>query len=110
MREARVAAALAAYRATHNQYPEELAALLAEYLDSIPMDLYSGNPFLYERRGDGYLLYSVFENGADDEGTDFAGKIVKGEWVTGDSGSRDRPDLVVRVPRAKTSLASRSKE
>jgi hypothetical protein len=97
----RTAAALAAYRATHQQYPDELAALLAAHLGAMPTDLYSGNPFLYERRGEGYLLYSVFENGADDGGTDFEGRIVKGEWVTGDSRPRNGTDLVVRVPRRK---------
>ena len=96
-----VAAALAVYRSANDAYPETLAALVPVCLDSMPIDLYSGKPFLYERRGDGYLLYSVFENEADDNGTDGACGIVDGEWVTSSdpSSDPDMSDLVVRLPR-----------
>ncbi len=96
-----VAAALAVYRSANDAYPETLAALVPVCLDSMPIDLYSGKPFLYERRGDGYLLYSVFENEADDNGTDGSCGIVDGEWVTSSdpSSDPDMSDLVVRLPR-----------
>ena len=55
----RVAAALAVYRSANDAYPEILAVLVPVCIDSLPTDPYSGKPFLYERRGDGYLLYSV---------------------------------------------------
>ena len=97
----RVAAALAVYRSANDAYPETLAALVPVCLDSLPTDLYSGKPFLYERRQDGYLLYSVFMNGADDNGTDLSGEIVDGEWVipSEPSFNHELTDLVVRLPR-----------
>jgi hypothetical protein len=96
----RVAAALAVYRARHGEYPADLAALVPEILPETPLDLYSDKPFLYERKPDGgYLLYSVYENGVDDGGTDFGGEIVKGEWVDQPQDvDMDKSDLVIRVP------------
>ena len=97
----RVTAAMAVFRSANDVYPETLAALVPVCLDSMPTDLYSGKPFLYECRGDGYLLYSVFENGTDDNGTDGSWGIVDGEWVTlrDSSSDPDMSDLVVRLPR-----------
>ncbi|MEM8864857.1 MAG: hypothetical protein AAGF31_04855 [Planctomycetota bacterium] len=95
------AAALAVYRAEHGEYPAVLDDLVPKVLEELPIDLYSGKPFLYERKADGgYLLYSVFENGVDDGGDDHGGEIIAGDWV------EERPlgfdaeqaDLVIRVP------------
>ena len=103
----RIAAALAVYR-THmyGEYPEQLAALVPEILNELPIDMFSGKPFIYERKDDGgYLLYSVFENGVDDDGTDVGGEIIDGEWVEEEPeahGLRNFTlilcDLVIRVP------------
>ncbi len=100
-----VTAALAVYRIEHGEYPEQLDELVPSVLPKLPIDLYSNKPFLYERRGNGYLLYSVFENGADDGGTDQSGEIIAGEWLEEQSGDNDysnsdpsNSDLVIRVP------------
>jgi hypothetical protein len=97
----RLAAVLAVYRATVGEYPEALDDLSPDYVESLPVDTYSGKPFLYERRDDGYLLYSVFENGVNDGGTDFGGRIILGEWTTSERRGPDyaNTDLVIRVPR-----------
>ncbi len=103
----RVAAALAVYRAEQGEYPEKLAQLVPSVLDKVPNDLYSDKPFSYERKPDGgYLLYSVFEDGKDDGGTDRDGSIIGGEWVTPNSGNVDyeHSDLVIRVPVPKFEL------
>jgi hypothetical protein len=103
----RVAAALAVYRAEQGEYPEKLTQLVPSVLDKVPHDLYSDQPFIYERKSDGgYLLYSVFENGKDDGGTDRDGSIIGGEWVAPNSGSVDynHTDLVIRVPVPKFEL------
>jgi hypothetical protein len=65
-----VAFALAAYRAEHGQYPDDLSALAPAYLDAIPTDLYSaGKPLRYRRSAaDGFVLYSVGVNGVDEDG------------------------------------------
>lgn len=99
---ARVAAALALYRVRTGEYPEALDELSPLTLAEVPHDPYAAEPFRYQRRGVGYLLYSVFENGADDGGKDFSGEIIDGEWVAEEelaSRSMDESDLVIRVPR-----------
>lgn len=81
-----LAFALAAYHADHRKYPPTLADLSPKYLKQVPDDLFSAKALIYKPAGDGYLLYSVGVNGADDGGRSF------GDQPRGD-------DLVVRVPR-----------
>jgi hypothetical protein len=66
----RIVVALAMYRADHQQYPDSLAALTPRYLDEIPADDYTEQPFCYRREGEGYALWSVGRNGQDDGGRD----------------------------------------
>ena len=98
----RIAAALAVYRATNGSYPKKLNSLIPSVLNRLPLDLYSGQPFKYKPKQDGgYLLYSVFNNGVDDRGTDFKGQIVDGEYLPRNASgslSLDTSDIVVRVP------------
>ena len=98
----RLAAALAVYRAEQRAYPEELADLVPGVLLKLPVDLYSGQSFLYERKDDGgYLLYSVFENGIDDGGDSIMnGEVINGEWGGEQPEGFDysKSDLVIRVP------------
>jgi hypothetical protein len=81
-----LAFALAAYHADHKRYPASLVDLSPKYLKQVPDDLFSGKPLVYQPTDDGFLLYSVGVNGADDGGRSF------GDEPRGD-------DLVVRVPR-----------
>jgi hypothetical protein len=94
------AAALAEYRAVEGDYPDTLDKLVPNILKTLPIDLYSDKPFVYHRKGDGYVLYSVFENGVDDNGTDYGGGIISGEWAKEpqDASREGHPDLVLRVP------------
>ncbi len=63
------ALALAVYRARHGKYPERLEELVPELLPQVPPDLFtSGQKVIYRREGEGYVLYSVGKNGADDGG------------------------------------------
>jgi hypothetical protein len=97
----RTAAALAAHRVEQDGYPETLGELVPRFLAAVPIDPYTDQPLIYVRRGSGYLVYSRFENGADDGGTDVGGDIVQGEWLDERPGGRvDRAktDLVVRIP------------
>lgn len=99
-----VAAALETARRTHpgRAYPRRLEDLVPDVLASVPLDRFTDTPLVYERRGDGYLLYSVGKNGTDDLGTAgpfgrAAGWIVEGEWQ---ETHKDPPDgdIVVRMP------------
>lgn len=110
----KVVAAIALYRARVGEYPEELDEIAGEFTTGISNDLYTGKPLHYERRGQGYVLYSVYENGVDDGGDDWSDAIVDGEWVDPVEGSSvldDSADFVIRVPtpewRAPTGLVER---
>jgi RNA polymerase sigma factor (sigma-70 family) len=70
-RNRRLAFALAAYRADHGRYPEDLDALAPRYLEEVPNDLYSGKALIYRPSEHGYLLYSVGANGRDEGGHGF---------------------------------------
>ena len=69
---ARTAAALEAfYRdrfGEEQRFPAGLAELVPEYLDSLPMDPYAGQPLRYSRLDEGYRLYSIGRNRVDDGG------------------------------------------
>jgi len=99
----RTAAALAAWKADRaagdEPYPETLDALVPQYLPAVPLDPFTDQPFIYERRGAGYLLASVGDNGVYDGGDDMNGWIVRGEWQTSRQKVDSRKwDLVVRMP------------
>lgn len=53
----------------HRDLPDTLAGLEGEIMESIPLDPYTGSPFLYRKRPDGgFVLYSVGTNRIDDQG------------------------------------------
>ena len=52
--------ALAAYRLDHDEFPERLSDLVPEYLESLPFDPYSRQPFQYEPLGLGLPLDHPF--------------------------------------------------
>lgn len=64
--------ALHTYRNSHGSYPETLEALKIE----LPEDRYSGKPFIYKRKGAGFLMYSVGWNQKDDGGISFKEKDI----------------------------------
>jgi len=63
-----VAFALGGYRADHGGYPGSLSELLPEHIAEMLKDPFAEEDFRYQRRGGGYLLYSVGPNGKDDGG------------------------------------------
>lgn len=62
-----IAMAAAAYRAEYGVYPESLDRV-RDYLEEVPVDPYSDQPFRYRLDGDGYVLYAVGPNGLDEKG------------------------------------------
>jgi hypothetical protein len=108
----RTAAALAAWRADQPSgspaYPERLDDLVPRYLPAVPVDPFADTPLIYERRGDGYLLASVGQNGVYDGGDDMTGDIIGGEWQ---EQTRNMPeekyDLLVRMPVPARKAADR---
>jgi hypothetical protein len=65
---ARVALALAAFKADRGEYPAALADLFPGYLPDVPNDLFAEKPLIYSRTDNGYTLRSVGPNMIDDAG------------------------------------------
>ncbi len=64
----RLGFALAAYQRERGEYPQTLDALAPEYLPAIPNDPFTDAPLIYTPTETGYRLYSVGDNGLDDNG------------------------------------------
>lgn len=71
MQNLEVALALSAWRSEHDSYPKSLADLVPKYLAVAPTDHFNGEPLHYSTTPDGYLFYSIGQNGMDDEGRSF---------------------------------------
>jgi hypothetical protein len=67
------------YRLAHGQYPDRLNELpdLPAHLNQ---EVLSKEPLRYQRKSDGYLLYSVGWNQKDDGGV-MAKDEAEGDWV-----------------------------
>jgi hypothetical protein len=68
LRVGRIALLLKTYRAREGAYPESLDSL-ADLADrAFSVDPFSAKPFRYERRGEGFIVYSIGPNLKDDGG------------------------------------------
>ncbi len=68
--ETLVVAALERSRLARGTYPADLAALVPQYLETVPRDIIGGKPLIYRRTEDGgFILYSVGWNEKDDGGS-----------------------------------------
>lgn len=86
---ARLAVALAGYRAEHGAYPRKLSGLEPKWLKTVPKDICSGKDFIYKPSGRAYVLYSVGPNMRDDGGRE------RPEDAGADDDGPD--DIVIRV-------------
>lgn len=89
----KLAFALAAYRAEQGSYPTKLADLVPKYIAKVPKDIFNDAEPHYRQEGNGYLLYSVGDNGKDD-----GGKGLENERRGDDFMEKAWDDLVVRMP------------
>ncbi|MBI3880114.1 MAG: hypothetical protein HY301_08610 [Verrucomicrobia bacterium] len=63
------AIALRRHELRHGKLPDELDALVPEFLPTLPHDCFSDRPLRYRLNADGtFTLYSVGEDGKDDGG------------------------------------------
>lgn len=105
----RLAAALATYRAEHRVYPAKLDGIVPGELSKLPVDIYNSKGFVYRPTSDGYLLYSIGEDGKDDGGDNeqlqlAAGRQLDdlrdpGEQQTRPDIRKDSDDISIRLPR-----------
>jgi hypothetical protein len=56
------------YRAKTGRYPENLEALVPDILPEVPIDPFTGKPFIFRRQGDDLFIYSLGSNRKDDGG------------------------------------------
>lgn len=54
-----LALALKAYKSKYGEYPESLEKVCPEFLIKLPMDPFSGEGFIYEKKGNGFAVHSV---------------------------------------------------
>lgn len=93
-----LAAALAVYRAENGAYPEKLDVLVPGVLPQLPVDLFHGKPFVYQRDGEGYFLYSTGSNGADDGGSNENMRVFQGQPLE-DLDDAQSQQLLPQIPR-----------
>lgn len=65
---ARAALAALRYRAKYGKLPASLDALVPDFLVAVPVDPFSAQRLLLRIEGDGFVVYAVGDNGADDGG------------------------------------------
>ncbi len=68
LRSARCALAVDQYRMEKGRWPDGLGDLVPEYLESVPLDPFTGDPLLYRATDEGVVVYSVGPDGFDDAG------------------------------------------
>jgi hypothetical protein len=64
-----LAIAVERYRRSHGELPRSLDDVAGAYIDSIPLDPFTGERILYGRDEEGYVVYSVGHNRQDDGGS-----------------------------------------
>jgi hypothetical protein len=65
---ARIGIACKIYKNLHGDFPEDLAKLSPEILKKVPVDPFTGHPFIYKKQDSGFIVYSVGSNLKDDQG------------------------------------------
>ena len=64
----KAALAVIRFRNEHGRWPESLDNVVGDLLPEVPQDLLVGQSLRYQRRGDGFVIYSVGVNRVDDGG------------------------------------------
>jgi hypothetical protein len=80
----RTALAVERYQLDHGDLPPSFTALTPTYLDALPLDPCTGEALRYTARDDGYVVYSVWLNRADDGGQYYkerARQTAEGDWA-----------------------------
>jgi hypothetical protein len=92
--EARTALAIERYRLATGKVPDSLEELVPKYLEAVPIDPFDPDekPLRYVKIKKGYIVYSIGEDGTDNNGTE---KDPAGKKFTGDT------DVTFIVERVK---------
>lgn len=68
LRAANTALSIQRYRLQKQKLPDRLDEMVATYCKSVPADAYRSGDLCYRRKSNGFVIYSVGENGVDDGG------------------------------------------
>ncbi len=72
------------YQLRNGKLPESLQALVPEFCSELPIDPMDGKPMRYRINADGtFTLYSIGDNGTDDNGRAERPKGVRNDWPYG---------------------------
>jgi hypothetical protein len=63
-----IALACKIYKNQEGHFPENIAELIPSILEKKPLDPFTGDPYIYKLREEGFIVYSVGSNEKDDEG------------------------------------------
>lgn len=64
----KLAIALQIYRKKWGNYPDNLSSLCPEIISELPLDPFTGKDYIYCKKGNGFIVYSVGFNQKDDGG------------------------------------------
>ncbi len=56
------------FKARSGRYPDSLAEIIPDLIPAIPIDPFTGDPLVYKREGEGFVVYSLGSNQKDDDG------------------------------------------
>ncbi len=56
------------YKRREGHFPEDASALVPDTLDELPVDPFTGKPYVYKLEEDGFIVYSLGSNEKDDGG------------------------------------------
>lgn len=87
---ANAAIAVQLCRRKHGNFPTELEELVPEFLPQVPIDPFDGQPLRYRVEDDGYFIYSIGTDHADDGGQEEEGSLEPD--VTFRVGPSPKPD------------------
>jgi hypothetical protein len=73
--------ALMIYEKRHARFPEGLDALSPDIIAKVPVDPFSGKPYVYRREGGGLVVYSLDRDMKDDGGASRQAGSEKGDIV-----------------------------
>jgi hypothetical protein len=91
LRATRVGLAVERFRLGTGHWPEVLGELVPNHLESIPEDPFDGAPLRYKRLERGFVVYSVGEDGVDNDGQE--------RWLRDEGKSGEAYDITFTVER-----------
>jgi hypothetical protein len=106
--------ALAIYRDKNGEYPDSLDDLAPDVLAIAPVDPVYGGPLGYRRTDDGFLVYSLGFNGADDGGSNdgesigFGRQVFEGILIDELTDPAEAADLTAKIPKGADDLSFRA--